>query len=61
MTTEELKQKHSFRLVGVPETGSWVERLAARQQLEDWGKQGDCWQTQPGGDLRLGGPTLECR
>ena len=42
-TTKELKNKHSFTLVGGAETGSWGG--ADSQQLEYQGGQGSDWQS----------------
>ena len=42
---QELKKKHSFRMVGGVETGSWGGEDAARRGLEDWGRQGGGWQS----------------
>ena len=52
LTTRELKEKHSSRLVGGAETGSWVERTRGKAVAGELGKAVAC---------RLGSSTFACR
>ena len=52
-TTKELKKKHSFRLVGGADTGSWAERTTARRWMVDQvvpHLRADNWEEQPGSE-----------
>ena len=51
-TTKELKKKHSSRLVGRAETGSWVKRTHGKAVAGGPGEVVAC---------RLGSPTFVCR
>ena len=42
-TTKELKEKHSFRLVGGVETGSWVEKTHSKACLLYTSDAADDW------------------
>ena len=52
LKTKGIKKKHSPRLVGGAETGSWLERTHGKAvagglwQLVDQGKQGGDWQSR---------------
>ena len=52
LTTRGLKEKHSSRLVGGAETGSWVERTRGKAVAGELGKAVAC---------RLGSSTFACR
>ena len=53
LTTKGLKKKHSSRLVGGVETGSWTERTGASKEAA-----GGPGEVVADG---AGGPTLTCR
>ena len=57
-TTKELKKKHSSRLVGGAETGSWAERTRSKMAAGGLGKVVDCGTRQA--RLQLVDPATDC-